>query len=116
MTIRPRTDIGTAFLHWSCSGRLSWQQAPGFALPLTTRTRFGFRCSIRSCLPNISGFAILSLASSMTAALAGYGVYVVRARLTARIRFDAARARAIWRGGKAAEASLASSRQFGSCS
>jgi len=31
----------------------------------------------------------------------------VRARLTARIRFDATRAKAIWRGGKAAEASLA---------
>ena len=37
---------------------------------------------------------------AMASALAGYAVYVARARLSARIRLDVTRARAIWRGGE----------------
>jgi hypothetical protein len=37
---------------------------------------------------------------AMASALVGYAVYVARARLSARVRLDVTRARAIWRGGE----------------
>jgi len=107
MTIRPRTDIGTAFLHLVLLGSLV--VAAGTGLRIASDDPDAIWLSLLDpILPTEHlWFRHLVAGLIMTAALAGYGVYVVRARLTARIRFDAARARAIWRGGKAAEASLA---------
>src|SRR5690349_12867037 len=98
MTIRPRTDIGTAFLHLVLLGSLV--VAAGTGLRIASDDPDAIWLSLLDpILPTEHlWFRHLVAGVFMTAALAGYGVYVVRARLTARIRFDAARARAIWRG------------------
>ena len=42
----------------------------------------------------------------LSAGLAGYGIYIMRARLSGRLRFDRTRLVAIWRGGEPRFAAL----------
>ena len=101
-----RTDIGTVLVH--------------LALVVSFIVTLGTGLRIASDDPDAAWLSILDpilpmeqlwfrhliAGVAMGGTLAGYAVYVLKARLTARIRFDVGRAKAIWRGGQTGVSAL----------
>ena len=96
-----RTDIGTVLLHLVLL--VSFVVALGTGLRIASDDPdAAWLWVLDPILPmEHLWFRHLVAGIAMMGALAGYAVYVVRARLAARIRFDTTRARAIWRGSQA---------------
>ena len=103
---RPRTDIGTVIFHAVLLG--------SFCVLLVTGLRIAGDDPEGSWLPLLDSilpvehlwYRHLAAGTILSAGLAGYGIYVVRARLSGRLRFDRTRLVAIWRGGEPRFAAL----------
>ena len=103
---RPRTDIGTAIFHAVLLG--------SFGVLLVTGLRIAGDDPEGSWLPLLDPilpvehlwYRHVAAGTILSAGLAGYGIYVVRARLSGRLRFDRTRLVAIWRGGEPRFAAL----------
>jgi hypothetical protein len=106
MRSSPRTDIGTVLVHLVLMA--SFVVTLGTGLRIASDDPDAAWLSILDPILPMEHlwFRHLIAGVAMAGALAGYAVYVVRARLAARIRFDVARARAIWRGGQAGVSAL----------
>ena len=101
-----RTDIGTVLVHLVLI--VSFVVTLGTGLRIASDDPEAAWLSILDPILPMEHlwFRHLIAGVAMAGALAGYAVYVVRARLAARIRFDVARARAIWRGGQTGVSAL----------
>src|SRR5262245_13431134 len=101
-----RSDIGTVLLHLVLV--VSFVVALGTGLRIASDDPDAAWLSILDPILPMEHlwFRHLVAGAAMAGTLAGYAVYVVRARLAARIRFDVARARAVWRGGQAGVSAL----------
>jgi hypothetical protein len=101
-----KTDIGTAVVHLVLI--VSFVVALGTGLRIASDDPDAAWLSILDLILPMEHlwFRHLIAGMAMAGALAGYAVYVVRARLSPRIRFDVARARAIWRGGQTGVSAL----------
>jgi hypothetical protein len=101
-----RTDIGTVLVHLVLI--VSFVVALGTGLRIASDDPDAAWLSILDPILPMEHlwFRHLIAGTAMAGTLAGYAVYVVRARLAARIRFDAARAKAIWRGGQTGMSAL----------
>src|SRR5215470_16191679 len=101
-----RTDIGTVLVHLVLMA--SFVVTLGTGLRIASDDPDAAWLSILDPILPMEHlwFRHLIAGVAMAGALAGYAVYVVRARLAARIRFDIARAKAIWRGGQTGVAAL----------
>jgi hypothetical protein len=103
---RQRSDVGTVLLHLVLLG--------AFVVALGTGLRIacddpdaGWLAILDPILPSEHlWFRHLVAGVALAGALAGYAVYVRRARLTPRLRLDLARLKAIGRGGEARWAAL----------
>src|SRR5262245_51725953 len=108
MSIRSslKTDIGTALVHVVLM--VSFVVALGTGLRIASDDPDAAWLSILDPILPMEHlwFRHLVAGVAMAGTLAGYAVYGVRARLAARIRFDVARARAIWRGGQTGVSAL----------
>jgi hypothetical protein len=106
MRSSPKTDIGTVLVHLVLI--VSFVVALGTGLRIASDDPDAAWLSILDPVLPMEHlwFRHLIAGVAMTGALAGYAVYVVRARLAARIRFDISRAKAIWRGGQTGVSAL----------
>ena len=103
---RPSTDFGTAALHAVLFGAFVVLLASGLRIASDDPDAMGLSL-LDPILPmEHLWYRHLVAGVVLTAGLAGYAVYVVSARLGARLRFDRARLATIWRGGKSRYSAL----------
>src|SRR5581483_791108 len=103
---RPRTDFGTALLHAVMLGAFIVLLASGLRIASDDPDTMWLSVLDPSLPMEHLWYRPLLAGVVLTAALAAYAVYVTRARLRGRLRFDRTRLAAIWRGGSARYAAL----------
>jgi Ethylbenzene dehydrogenase/Prokaryotic cytochrome b561 len=103
---KSRTDVGTAVLHAVLLGSFCVLLMSGLRIA-SDDPEAAWLAFLDPILP-IEHLWYRHLVAGIVLAgtLVGYGVYVARARLRARMRFDQTRLMAIWRGGEARYAAL----------
>jgi hypothetical protein len=98
---RQRTDCGTAIFHAVLLGSVCVLLATGLRIA-SDDPEAAWLSLLDPLLPvEDLWYRHLVAGTILSAGLAGYGIYVVRARLGGRLRFDRTRLIAIWRGGDA---------------
>ena len=98
---RPTTDTGTVILHWVLAGAWIVLVATGLRMA-TDDPETEWLIALDPILPSANlWFNHLAAGVVLIAILAGYTIYVVRARLTPRIRLDRSRVLAMASRGRA---------------
>src|SRR3977135_1117949 len=103
---RPRTDCGTVIFHAVLLGSVCVLLATGVRIA-SDDPEAAWLSLLDPILPMEDlWYRHLMAGTILSAGLAGYGIYIVRARLSGRLRFDRTRLVAIWRGGEPRFAAL----------
>src|SRR6476661_4261444 len=103
---RQRTDCGTAIFHAVLLGSVCVLLATGLRIA-SDDPEVAWLSLLDPMLPMEDlWYRHLVAGTILSAGLAGYGIYIVRARLGGRLRFDRTRLVAIWRGGEPRLAAL----------
>jgi Ethylbenzene dehydrogenase/Prokaryotic cytochrome b561 len=103
---RQRTDCGTTIFHAVLLGCVCVLLATGLRIA-SDDPEAAWLSMLDPMLPMENlWYRHLVAGTILSAGLVGYGIYVVRARLSGRLRFDRTRLVAIWRGGEPRFAAL----------